>query len=82
MALRERIRVLAAACFYYAGLVKLAYWWIQRSGPRLVILNYHRASGGDLRILAGPELDPMLELELLGALECDSHLFLRYAVSA
>ena len=47
--MRERIRVLAAACFYYAGLVKLAYWWIQRSGPRLVILNYHRASGGDLR---------------------------------
>jgi len=47
--MRERIRVLVAACFYYAGLVKLAYWWIQRSGPRLVILNYHRASGGDLR---------------------------------
>ncbi len=47
--MRERIRVLAAACFYYTGLVKLAYWWIQRSGPRLVILNYHRASGGDLR---------------------------------
>src|SRR2546421_793040 len=47
--MRERIRVLAAACFYYAGLVKLAYWCIQRSGPRLVILNYHRASGGDLR---------------------------------
>ena len=47
--MRERLRVLAAACFYYAGLVKLAYWWIQRSGPRLVILNYHRASGGDLR---------------------------------
>ena len=47
--MREGIRVLAAACFYYVGLVKLAYWWIQRSGPRLVILNYHRASGGDLR---------------------------------
>ena len=39
------------------------------------------ASSGDLRILAGPELDPMPELQLLGALECDSHLFLRYGVS-
>ena len=47
-----------------------------------VAVGRDAASGGDLRILAGPELDPMLELELLGALECDSHLFLRYAVSA
>ena len=47
--MRERIRLLVAACFYYSGLVKLAYWWKWHSGPRLVILNYHRASGGDLR---------------------------------
>ena len=47
--MRERMRLWAAACFYYSGLVKLAYWSIQRSGPRLVILNYHQASGGDLR---------------------------------
>src|SRR5438132_178874 len=40
---------LIAACFYYSGLVKLARWWIWRLGQRLVILNYHRASGGDLR---------------------------------
>jgi riboflavin biosynthesis pyrimidine reductase len=33
-----------------------------------------------LRILAGPELEPPRALELLGALEHDSHLFLRYAV--
>jgi riboflavin-specific deaminase-like protein len=40
------------------------------------------ASGEALRILAGPELDPPLELELIGVLECHSHLFLRYGVSA
>jgi peptidoglycan/xylan/chitin deacetylase (PgdA/CDA1 family) len=38
-----------AACFYYSGLVKLVLWWKQRSKPSLVILNYHRATGGDLR---------------------------------
>ena len=46
--MRERARVFIAACFYYSGLVKLAYWWIRRSGQRLIILNYHRATGGDL----------------------------------
>jgi riboflavin biosynthesis pyrimidine reductase len=39
------------------------------------------ASGEALRILAGPELEPPLGLELLGVLECDSHLFLRYGLS-
>jgi hypothetical protein len=38
------------------------------------------ASGEGLRILAGPELEPPRALELLGALECDSQLFLRYRV--
>jgi riboflavin-specific deaminase-like protein len=39
------------------------------------------ASGGEaLRILAGVDLDPAVELELLGALESESHLFLRYGV--
>jgi riboflavin biosynthesis pyrimidine reductase len=33
-----------------------------------------------LRILAGAELSPPLELELAGALEHESHLFLRYRV--
>ncbi|HYM54298.1 MAG TPA: dihydrofolate reductase family protein [Solirubrobacteraceae bacterium] len=42
-----------------------------------------RLAGGEaLRILAGPDLEPPVELELLGALESDSHLFLRYGVSA
>ena len=36
--------------------------------------------GAGLRILAGPELEPPRALELVGALERDSHLFLRYAV--
>ncbi len=38
--------------------------------------------GRTLRILAGAELDPPVELELLGALHSDSHLFLRYGVCA
>jgi peptidoglycan/xylan/chitin deacetylase (PgdA/CDA1 family) len=47
--MHERIRVMIAACFYYSGLVKLMRWWIRlRSGPSLIILKYHRASGGDL----------------------------------
>ncbi len=36
--------------------------------------------GGALRILAGSELEPPVELELLSVLEHDSHLFLRYGV--
>ncbi|HEY7420131.1 MAG TPA: polysaccharide deacetylase family protein [Ktedonobacteraceae bacterium] len=43
--MRERIRILAAACFYYVGLVHLILWWKQRTGKRLTILNYHRATG-------------------------------------
>jgi riboflavin biosynthesis pyrimidine reductase len=40
------------------------------------------AGAGALRILAGAEFQPPLELELLGALENESHLFLRYGVCA
>lgn len=46
--MREHVRLFIAACFYYSGLVKLAHWWIQRSRQRLIILSYHRATGGDL----------------------------------
>jgi riboflavin-specific deaminase-like protein len=35
-----------------------------------------------LRILAGTDFQPPVALELLSALECDSRLFLRYAVSS
>ncbi|GAC1388753.1 MAG: hypothetical protein NVS4B11_11370 [Ktedonobacteraceae bacterium] len=47
--MRRYILVGIAALFYYSGLVQLARWWTQRSEQRLIILNYHRASGGDLR---------------------------------
>ena len=43
-----------------------------------------KLAGGDggesLRILAGPELQPAVELALLGALSSDSEVFLRYRV--
>ncbi len=47
--MRKRLLIFIAACFYYSGLVKLARWWIRHLGNRLVILNYHCATGGDLR---------------------------------
>jgi peptidoglycan/xylan/chitin deacetylase (PgdA/CDA1 family) len=47
--MRKRLGILAAALFYYSGLVALSRRLMQRGGPRLIILNYHRASGGDLR---------------------------------
>src|SRR5260370_14665870 len=47
--MRRRVLIFIAACFYYSGLVKLARWWTQRLGHRLIILNYHSASEGDLR---------------------------------
>ncbi|HEY4895201.1 MAG TPA: dihydrofolate reductase family protein [Solirubrobacteraceae bacterium] len=48
--------------------------------PRLV--GGEPAGGEALRILAGAELDPPAELELLGVLSSESYLFLRYGVSA
>src|SRR5260370_28439288 len=47
--MRRRVLIFIAACFYYSGLVKLARWWTQCLGRRLIILNYHSASEGDLR---------------------------------
>jgi riboflavin-specific deaminase-like protein len=41
-----------------------------------------QGSGEQLRILAGEEFDPLLELELIEALESGSQLFLRYGVRA
>jgi peptidoglycan/xylan/chitin deacetylase (PgdA/CDA1 family) len=47
--MRKHIGVFVAACLYYSGLVGLARWWRRRAGPHLIILNYHRASGGALQ---------------------------------
>ncbi|HET9919840.1 MAG TPA: polysaccharide deacetylase family protein [Ktedonobacteraceae bacterium] len=50
--MRKQVGILVAACLYYSGVVALARWLMQRrqdTEPRLIILNYHRASGGDLR---------------------------------
>src|SRR5213083_3787190 len=47
--MRKRVLTFIAACLYYSGLIKLARWWRGRSGHHLVILNYHQATGGDLR---------------------------------
>ena len=47
--MREKLGVVVAAFFYYCGLVKLARWQRQHSNQSLIILNYHRANGGDLR---------------------------------
>jgi riboflavin biosynthesis pyrimidine reductase len=46
-----------------------------------------KLAGGDamsetLRIISGPQFDPPVALELVGVLEHDSHLFLRYKVAA
>jgi len=47
--MHDRVRIYIAACFYYSRLVKLIRWWTQRLRPRLIILSYHHAAGGDLR---------------------------------
>ncbi len=44
----RRIEIALAGCLYYCGIVKLARWWTQRKGPRLVVLCYHRSEGGSL----------------------------------
>src|SRR5690242_19709729 len=47
--MRSRMLLLIAVCLYYTGIVALLRWWQQRTSPRLLILNYHRAAGGHLR---------------------------------
>ena len=50
--MRKYMLIFIAACFYFSGLVKLARWRTQRganSGQYLILLNYHCATGGDLR---------------------------------
>jgi peptidoglycan/xylan/chitin deacetylase (PgdA/CDA1 family) len=47
--MRKTVRLIVAALFYYSGLVGLWSRKMQKQGPQLIILNYHRASRGDLR---------------------------------
>lgn len=47
--MRNYLEMMIGACFYYSGLVKLARSWTRKSGPKLVILCHHRASGKHLR---------------------------------
>ncbi len=47
--MRRQVGMIVAAFFYYSGLLRLARRWMQRRDQTLIILNYHRASGGDLR---------------------------------
>src|SRR5258708_8866220 len=49
--MRKQILISIAALFYYSGLVALARWWTRRANLTrcVIILNYHRAAGGDLR---------------------------------
>ncbi len=46
--MRKYVLLCVAACFYYSGLVAFARFFIRLRGKRLVILNYHQASGGNL----------------------------------
>jgi peptidoglycan/xylan/chitin deacetylase (PgdA/CDA1 family) len=47
--IRERILVYIAAFLYYSGLIHVIHWLHRHSGNRLIIVNYHQASGGELR---------------------------------
>ena len=47
--MRKQVGIILAAFFYYSGLIRLARMRLQRNSQSLIILNYHRATGGDLR---------------------------------
>jgi peptidoglycan/xylan/chitin deacetylase (PgdA/CDA1 family) len=47
--MRRHLINILAGCFYYSGLVKIVLWWQRHSSPRVLVLNYHRALGGNLR---------------------------------
>ena len=47
--MRKQVGIILAAFFYYCGLIALARWRMKRKRQSLIILNYHRATGGDLR---------------------------------
>lgn len=47
--MRRKVAIVLAALFYYAGLVHLVEWCRRLSRRNVIILNYHRALGRDLR---------------------------------
>lgn len=47
-----------------------------------MLLGGDQPGAANLRILAGPALEPPAQLELLGAASAESHVFLRYGVVA
>ena len=47
--MRKQVGIILAAFFYYSGLIRLVRKRFQRNSQSLIILNYHRATGGDLR---------------------------------
>src|SRR5690349_4039398 len=47
--MRRQLGIVFAAVLYHCGLVRLCRWLTRRSGRRLIILNYHQATGGDLQ---------------------------------
>jgi peptidoglycan/xylan/chitin deacetylase (PgdA/CDA1 family) len=49
MSIREPLMLCTAALLYYSGLMQVINWLHRSSRPRLLILNYHQASGGNLR---------------------------------
>ena len=49
MTIRNRILLCVSAFLYYSGLMRIIHWLHRHSGQRLLILNYHQASGGELR---------------------------------
>src|SRR5260370_22286363 len=47
--MRNRMLFFMSACLYYSGSMRVIQWLHRHSGQRLLILNYHQASGEELR---------------------------------
>src|SRR5260370_1402966 len=47
--MRNRMLFFISTCLYYSGLMHVIQWLHRHSGQRLLILNYHQASGEELR---------------------------------
>jgi peptidoglycan/xylan/chitin deacetylase (PgdA/CDA1 family) len=47
--IRNRLLLCVSVFLYYSGLMHVIHWLHRRSGQRLLVVNYHQASGGELR---------------------------------